>query len=87
MTQWTLCTVESYRHSVVKSLCNEAIQSDSHINDAADYATAMDRDIIHIIDARETHHSRAFLLVHHTGNTQVTHAVTVMQSQGKQGSE
>jgi len=65
----------------------KAIQSDSHINDAADYATAMDRDIIHIIDARETHHSRAFLLVHHTGNTQVTHAVTVMQSQGKQGSE
>jgi len=80
MTQWTLCTVESYCHSVVKSLCNEAIQSDSHINDAADYATAMDRDIIHIIDTRETHHSHALLLVHHTGNTQVTCTVTVTQS-------
>jgi len=71
---------------VVKSLCNEAIKSDSHINDAADYATTMD-DTVHIIDARETHHSRALLLVHHTGNTQVTRTVTVTQSQGNRGSK
>ena len=49
------------RYSIAKTLCNEV----GFINDVTDHISAMDRDNIYIIDAREALHSRAYLVASH----------------------